>query len=77
MDYVASAYDEALRMLTAGAMPIVIVGEDGLHVLSAIPNSREVVAAMINPDPQARLQFTVNVVCKVKQAVDSDRELRR
>lgn len=66
-------YNEAVRMLVKGAMPVIVESGDAMHVLSVIPTSNEVVAAMVNPNPQARLQFIVNVVCEVKREVDAGR----
>ena len=51
------AYEEALRMIVAGAQPYVLQMEDGLHVISVVPTSRDVLRLMINDDTWVRLDF--------------------
>jgi hypothetical protein len=52
------AYSEAIQMMLAGAQPFCLVLEDGLHVMSVVPTSRAVLAAMIHDDLQVRMAFT-------------------
>ena len=67
---VQDAYKTAIAFLLAGAMPVIVDAEDGLHVLSCIPTDRESLAAMINPDVRARMQFLVNTTVMLKNRVE-------
>jgi hypothetical protein len=51
------AYDEALRMMLAGAQPYCLQMEDGLHVISVVPTSRDVLGLMLNDDTWTRMDF--------------------
>lgn len=75
MDHVDSnpAYEEAVRLLVGGAMPVIVEVEDCIHVLGVIPASRGALAAMIDEDPQRRFMLIVNTVREVKAAIEAGR----
>ena len=68
---VDDAYSTALQVMLAGAMPVIVVAADGMHVMSIIPNSRAQVRAMINPDEHARLTFMVSVTKAIKEQCEA------
>ncbi len=64
------AYQTALEFLLAGAMPVIVDAEDGMHVLKVLPTSRDTLTSMIHPDPAERLRFMVSIVRAVKNRVE-------
>jgi hypothetical protein len=67
------AYELAIEYLCAGAMPFIFDAEDGLHVLSLIPQDRDTLIGMINPDVGARLRFMCElaIACKTRVAAQT------
>jgi hypothetical protein len=64
-----NAYDTALEYLLAGAMPVIVDSEDGLHVLACKPTNRIALVNMIDPDERSRLKYITQVIISVKQHV--------
>ena len=64
------AYQTAIQFLLAGALPIIIEAEDGIHVLSVFPTNREAHCCMHHENDHERMKFMVRTVVAVKQAVE-------
>ena len=67
---IQDAYKTAVAFLLAGAMPVIVEAEDGLHVLSVVPTSRDTLRGMINPDTGARMRFIVELTVALKRQVE-------